>query len=83
MVRLPPKKGPKMTRLPSCAGMSQEEIERQEFEKERDAHADKLFYAVEDARMKMTPKEREQFDAESEAILDKALQDAAPSRRRA
>ncbi len=83
MVRVPPKKGPRMTRLSNRANMSQEEIERQEFEKERNANADRVFYAIEDARKKMSPKEREKADAEAEAILEKALGGAAPFRRRA
>jgi hypothetical protein len=83
MARRTPKKGPKMTRLSSHANMSQEEIDRQEFEKERDAHADALFYAIEDARRKMSSVERDRFDSESEAILDRALEDATPQRRRA
>jgi hypothetical protein len=72
-----------MTRLPSHANLSPQKIERQEIEKERDAHAEALFHAVEQGRAKMTPAERDKFDSESEAILDRALEGAPPLRRRA
>jgi hypothetical protein len=63
--------------------MSQEEIERSEFEGELAAHADKVFYAIEEARAKMTPADRERADAEADSILQKATRGAAPLRRRA
>jgi hypothetical protein len=83
MVRLPPKKGPRMTRLPSRAAISHEDAERLELEAELDASADKVFNAIERARSKMTDTEREQADRNAAAILKNAIGSAERSRRRA
>jgi hypothetical protein len=82
-VSAPPKKGPKMTQLSSHADTSREKIGRSEFEAELAAHADKVFYAIEEARAKMTPADREKADAEADSILQEATRAAAPLRRRA
>ena len=72
MVRLPPKKEPRMTRLSSTKGMKQEEIESRELEAEINGHADKVFYAIEEARRKMTTAQREKADKKADAILSEA-----------
>jgi hypothetical protein len=83
MVQLPPKKGPRVTRLPSHAGMSQEEIEKNELEAKLNAHADEDFRALEKARAKLSPAEQEELDRDVEAILKKALESTEPLKRRA
>jgi len=72
-----------MTRLPSCAGMSQEEIDRKEFEAKLNAHADEAFYAMEKARSKLSSEEQEDLDHSTEAILNQALGSVEPLKRRA
>ena len=63
--------------------MSQEEIEKNELEARLNAHADKDFHALERARAKLSPAEQEELDRDVEAILNKALGNAEPLKRRA
>jgi hypothetical protein len=65
----PPKKGPKMTRLYSHEGKTQEEIELLEFGVELDASADRVLGVIEAARSKMTEEERESADQKADAIF--------------
>lgn len=78
-----PKKEPKMTRLFSHEGKSNEDIELMEFEAELNASADKVFGVIEHARSKMTDSEREQADRQAAAILKSATETAERARRRA
>ncbi len=72
-----------MTRLASQPHVSPEEAERLEFEAELDGSADRVFNALEKARNKMTPEERERAERNSASILRSATGSAKPARRRA
>jgi len=84
MSSLPPKKGPRrMTRVSAQPNISNDDAERLEFEAELDASADKVFHALENARSKMTPEQRERAVRNSDAILRKATDGVKPGRKRA
>jgi hypothetical protein len=85
MSSLPPKKGPhRMTKIGnSAAAVSGEDAARLQFEAELDASADKVFEALERARSKMTPEERDRAVRNSESILSNATDGVTPRRKRA
>lgn len=83
MASTPPRKGPKMTRISSHAGMSHEEAERLEFEAELNASADRVLAVIEESRSRMTDTERENADRRADSILKNATENAGLSRRRA
>jgi hypothetical protein len=72
MASLPPKKGPRMTRVCSQPNMSQDELARLEFDADMDAFARKVGRAIDDARSKMSDEERERADRNATAILKSA-----------
>jgi len=71
MVRLPPKKGPRMTVVSQRTGKNQD-TGRDEFETRLDAFARKTHDAIEDARSRMTDADREEADRKAKAILERA-----------
>lgn len=83
MAALPPKKGPRMTRVADQKNLRQEDLENLEFEREVDAFARKVHNAIEDARGKMSDEDRERADRNAEAILKNASDAASRQRKRA
>lgn len=83
MVRLPPKKGPKMTRVYNPKGMSNDQLTQAEIEAQLEASGRRAFEVIEEARAKMSPSEREKIDEEADAILENALRNVERPRRRA
>lgn len=81
MASLPPKKGPH--RMSHVGNPATEEAERLEFEANVDVAADRVFEALERARSKMTPEEKERAVRHSEAILNSATDGVTPRRKRA
>ena len=72
-----------MTRVSAQPNINNDDAERLEFEAELDASADKVFHALENARSKMTPEQRERAVRNSDAILRKATDGVKPGRKRA
>jgi len=83
MHSLPPKKDSRMTRVCSPQKLSAEAHERAEKKAQIEALGRDTFEAIEAARSKMTPEERELADRDADAIITNALSTAARSRRRA
>lgn len=82
MARKLHKKGPqsvKTSRKPETS----DELERQEFEAELDTFAEKVHGVIEEARAKMTDREREKADKAADAILRSAISGSKPSRHTA
>lgn len=82
MVRLPPKKGPRMTSGVQGKDKTQD-FGRDEMETQLDAFAIKVHTAIEDARSKMSPERRAEADKKAEAIFEKASVSAKSARRSA
>jgi hypothetical protein len=76
-----PKKEPQMTRLFSHEGLSQQEIENQEFEAELNSFIYKVQDAIDDARERMTDEDRTAADANAAAILKDASSSAGRLRK--
>lgn len=83
MASLPPKKGPRMTFVCSPKGHTSEDLERQELEARLQASGQRAFDAIEQARRKMSPEQRERADQKADAIIEGVMKNARSSRRRA
>lgn len=79
MVRLPPKKGPRREVACQTENMNQN-IKGNEPDADLDALVHKLNEAIEDARSKMTDKQRQEADRRADAILERASSSASVSR---
>jgi hypothetical protein len=72
-----------MTRSASQKNLSPAEMKSIELEQRLNASAAEVFNVIERARGKMTTEELERADREADTILENALKNEEPSRRRA